>query len=211
MLAAFGETTPASVAAAVLAAGMLLRLVASTRLAALDVYARLDALGGAPALLTAACTAAVMVVTGISFSPVVFATATVLAATAAQLVHMFASRQRPNPYRTGEVIWATVQFNGRDSTGARSKQRPVLVMRDTGMGVDALYMTSRGDRYDGRDGWLRITGSWDRKGRPSWVDVTRRLTVPDRRIAQREAVLEPRQLTGVLTAARKRATVQERR
>lgn len=68
----------------------------------------------------------------------------------------------------GEVVWTWVPYTENDGRG---KDRPVLVIgRQDDERVYAVRLTSKS--RDGDRDFLGIgPGSWDSKGRPSWVDI----------------------------------------
>jgi hypothetical protein len=68
----------------------------------------------------------------------------------------------------GEVVWTWVPYAENDGRG---KDRPVLVIgRQSADRVYAVRLTSKA--HDGDRDFLAIgSGSWDARGRPSWVDV----------------------------------------
>lgn len=68
----------------------------------------------------------------------------------------------------GEVVWAWVPFQ-EDPT--RGKDRPLLIIAPADdQHVLAMKLTSRS--HDRERDYLGIgAGTWDRQGRPSWVDI----------------------------------------
>lgn len=88
----------------------------------------------------------------------------------------------------GEVVWTVVAYEDDPSS---SKDRPVLVVgRKDARTVLALMLSSQAKR-DGQDGWLSLgTGSWDARGRPSWVRLDRVLELDDDSIRREGAVLD---------------------
>ncbi|MFN2523574.1 MAG: type II toxin-antitoxin system PemK/MazF family toxin [Mycobacteriales bacterium] len=86
-----------------------------------------------------------------------------------------------------------------------SKDRPVLVVgRRDAYTVLALMLSSQAKR-DGQDGWLALgAGSWDARGRPSWVRLDRVLELADDSIRREGAVLDRSQFDRVAALLRER-------
>lgn len=110
---------------------------------------------------------------------------------------------RPDP---GEIVWAWVPYE-EDRT--RGKDRPVLVLAESGGRITALALTSkdhdRDERQEARAGrlWMDIgTGDWDRQGRPSEVRVNRVLDLSAHEVRREGAALHPDVFAAVYAAAR---------
>ncbi len=90
----------------------------------------------------------------------------------------------------GEIVWAWVPY---EEDPSRGKDRPVLVIGTEGSSLLSLMLTSR-DRNNGtsRDaGYLDIgTGSWDRQGRPSEVNLRRLIRLDPAEVRRIGAVLD---------------------
>lgn len=203
-----GGARLAVAAAAVGALCAVVRAASVSSLAAMGLWERWDRTSVGPAAGLVA-TWVVARRLGWEVWPLRAAAGVVLVAAAVAVGRRLRAGSARRRVEAGSVVWARVRFEGRDADGATSKVRPVLVVRDTGSALEVLYMTSRGDRYDGRDGWVRVTGSWHRD--PSWVDTTRRLRIPYRAVERDTGTLEGRQLRRVLEAARARSRVVQRR
>nr|WP_179435490.1 type II toxin-antitoxin system PemK/MazF family toxin [Microbacterium pseudoresistens] len=87
----------------------------------------------------------------------------------------------------GEIIWTWVPYAERDGRG---KDRPVLVIgRQSDDRVYAVKLTSKSHDHD-RD-YLSIgSGSWDREGRESWVDIDQLYSVHHRGMRREAASLD---------------------
>jgi hypothetical protein len=73
----------------------------------------------------------------------------------------------PDP---GEIVWTWVPYEERDGRG---KDRPVLIVAAEPDGaVLAVQLTSR-SHVDTTNSVPIGTGTWDPKGRPSWVGIER--------------------------------------
>lgn len=92
----------------------------------------------------------------------------------------------PDP---GEVVWAWVPYEDDYSQG---KDRPVLLIGNSGKRLLALMMTTR-DRNNGRESdpdYVDVgTGSWDAQGRASEVKVDRVLQLDPASIRRQGSVL----------------------
>lgn len=98
---------------------------------------------------------------------------------------------------SGEIIWTWVPYVENDGRG---KDRPVLVIgRHTSDRVYAVRMTSR-DRDGDRD-YLPIgSGSWDARGRESWVDIEQLYSVHHEGMRREAAVLDERRYARIADA-----------
>jgi hypothetical protein len=87
----------------------------------------------------------------------------------------------------GEVVWTWVPYTEKDGRG---KDRPVLVIgRQSGDRVYAVRLTSRGREGD-RDLLPIGAGSWDSRGRESWVDTDQLYSVHRSGMRREAAALE---------------------
>jgi hypothetical protein len=88
----------------------------------------------------------------------------------------------------GEIVWAWVPYEDRPGEG---KDRPVLVVcREGRRSVLGLALSSNPER-NGQHGWLALgTGSWDRRGRPSWIRLDRVVPLRDDEIRREGAMLD---------------------
>jgi hypothetical protein len=102
---------------------------------------------------------------------------------------------------TGEIVWTWVPYDERDGRG---KDRPVLVIaREDDDRVLAVRLTSR--PHDGDRDYLPIgAGSWDSKGRPSWVDVEQIYRVHREGMRREASVLDLDRFTSVAAALQQR-------
>lgn len=79
----------------------------------------------------------------------------------------------------GDVVWAQVRFQDRPK---ESKDRPVLVVGSDGDHLLVLTLTSRPRDPRHRE-WLDIgTGTWDPRGRTSWVRLHPYYRLPSNRL-----------------------------
>ncbi|MQS39588.1 type II toxin-antitoxin system PemK/MazF family toxin [Streptomyces katsurahamanus] len=90
----------------------------------------------------------------------------------------------PDP---GEIVWTWVPFEEGDGRG---KDRPVLIVaREEPGTLLAVQLSSK--RHDRDREWVPIgTGSWDREGRDSWVDLDRVLRVHERGMRREACALD---------------------
>ncbi len=87
----------------------------------------------------------------------------------------------------GEIVWAWVAYEEDASQG---KDRPLLVIGRDGERLQGLMLSSNSDRAGERH-WLSLgAGTWDGRGRPSWVRLDRVLEVAERGIRREGAVLD---------------------
>ena len=99
----------------------------------------------------------------------------------------------------GEVVWTWVAYEDDPSQG---KDRPVLVVGRSEVGVLALVLSSNADRQ-GQSHWLPLgSGAWDGEQRPSWVRLDRVLRMADDSIRREGAVLARSRFDEVATALR---------
>lgn len=88
---------------------------------------------------------------------------------------------------SGEVIWTWVPYEENDGRG---KDRPVLVIgRQSADRVYAVRMTSTRHDRD-RDFILIGSGSWDSRGRESWVDIEQLYSVHHDGMRREASVLD---------------------
>lgn len=86
----------------------------------------------------------------------------------------------------GEIVWTWVAYEEDPTQG---KDRPVLVVGRDGGTLLGLMLSSQSDR-DGDTNWVSIgSGSWDSKGRASWIRLDRVLDVPETGIRREGAIL----------------------
>ena len=108
---------------------------------------------------------------------------------------------KPDP---GEIVWAWVPY---EDDPAQGKDRPVLLIGREGNRLLALPLTTR-DRNNASSKDRRYvdigTGAWDRKGRPSEVNVDRVLRLEPSAIRRNGAVLHRAAFDAVLDAMRRR-------
>jgi hypothetical protein len=97
----------------------------------------------------------------------------------------------------GEIIWTWVPYDERDGRG---KDRPVLVIaREDHDWVYAVRLTSKS--HDGDRDYLALgSGSWDARGRPSWVDIEQIYRVHRTGVRREASVLEPDRFARVAAA-----------
>ncbi|MFI1865349.1 type II toxin-antitoxin system PemK/MazF family toxin [Streptomyces jumonjinensis] len=90
----------------------------------------------------------------------------------------------PDP---GEIVWTWVPFEEGDGRG---KDRPVLIVaREEPGTLLAVQLSSK--PHDRDREWVPIgTGSWDREGRDSWVDLDRVLRVHERGMRREACALD---------------------
>jgi hypothetical protein len=118
-----------------------------------------------------------------------------------------AVRYAPSPNglpEPGEVVWTWVTYEEDHSQG---KDRPVLLVGNTGDYLLGLMLTSKDHDRDGRyaDDYVDIgTGDWDRQGRPSEAKMDRILQVNPADIRREGAILDAGRFNLVATALRTR-------
>ncbi|WP_460795521.1 type II toxin-antitoxin system PemK/MazF family toxin [Microbacterium sp. GXF0217] len=97
----------------------------------------------------------------------------------------------------GEIIWTWVPYDENDGRG---KDRPVLVLGPQSTDrVYAVRMTSK--PHDGRRDYLSIgSGSWDREGRESWVDIEELYSVHHQGMRREAAILDRERYRRVTSA-----------
>jgi hypothetical protein len=102
----------------------------------------------------------------------------------------------------GEVVWAQVAF---EDDASAVKDRPLLIVgRKDASTVLGLMMSSQPKRPDQRS-WLALgVGSWDVRGRPTWVRLDRVLELSDRGIRREGAVLDKQRFADVARELRDR-------
>ena len=97
----------------------------------------------------------------------------------------------------GEIIWTWVPYDERDGRG---KDRPVLVIaRQDDDWVYVVRLTSKSHAGD-RDYLALGSGSWDARGRPSWVDIEQIYRVHRTGMRREASVLEPDRFARVAAA-----------
>lgn len=108
---------------------------------------------------------------------------------------------RPFP---GEIVWTWVAF---DQDSRHGKDRPVLVLAVDGARITALPLRTRNEdraHRERRAVWMDLgSGSWDRQGRTSEVQLNRVLTVSIYDVRRNGAELDPDLFEDVLRAARR--------
>lgn len=101
----------------------------------------------------------------------------------------------------GEIVWTWVPYQERDGRG---KDRPVLVIaRRDDQHVYAVKLTSVSHAAD-RDFLPIGTGSWDARGRESWVDVDQLYLVHRDGMRREAAVLDGARFARVADALHRR-------
>ena len=101
----------------------------------------------------------------------------------------------------GEVVWTWVAYEDDPSQG---KDRPVLVVGRSEVGVLALVLSSNADRQ-GQSHWLPLgSGAWDGEQRPSWVRLDRVLELHESALRREGAVLARPQFERVADELRRR-------
>jgi hypothetical protein len=101
----------------------------------------------------------------------------------------------------GEIVWTWVPYTENDGRG---KDRPVLVIgRQDADRVYAVRLTSKAHDGD-RDFLLIGTGSWDRQGRPSWIDIEQIYSVHADGMRREAAALDLDRFVRVADALHKR-------
>lgn len=108
----------------------------------------------------------------------------------------------PDP---GEVVWAWVPYEDDPSQG---KDRPVLVLEETGDGWTGLMLSSQDHDLDAADEarwgrhWMDVgTGGWDSQRRPSEVRLDRRIPLTRDAVRREGAALDPDVFAAVVAAA----------
>lgn len=104
----------------------------------------------------------------------------------------------PDP---GEIVWTWVPFEERDGRG---KDRPVVIVAaESGGTVLAVQLTSKD--HMGEAGYVYLgVGSWDRAGRPSWVDTDRVFRVHAGGMRREAASVDAARYAHIITALRAR-------
>ncbi|MFF2841674.1 type II toxin-antitoxin system PemK/MazF family toxin [Paenarthrobacter sp. NPDC057981] len=100
---------------------------------------------------------------------------------------------QPDP---GEIVWGWVPY---EEDHAQGKDRPVLLIGRDGKWLLGLMLTSK-DHDNGRraDDYVDIgSGPWDRRGRPSEVNVRRIIRLDPSAVRREGAVLGKRQFQEV--------------
>ncbi|MER7045108.1 type II toxin-antitoxin system PemK/MazF family toxin [Streptomyces jumonjinensis] len=102
-------------------------------------------------------------------------------------VHTSYAPDRDGDPDPGEIVWTWVPFEEGDGRG---KDRPVLIVaREEPGTLLAVQLSSK--RHDRDREWVPIgTGSWDREGRDSWVDLDRVLRVHERGMRREACALD---------------------
>lgn len=108
----------------------------------------------------------------------------------------------PDP---GEVVWAWVPYEDDPSQG---KDRPVLVLEESGDGWTGLMLSSQDHDRDASDEarwgryWMDVgTGGWDAQRRPSEVRLDRRIPLERHAVRREGAALDPQLFAAVVAAA----------
>ncbi len=107
----------------------------------------------------------------------------------------------PDP---GEVVWAWVPYEEDHSKG---KDRPVLLIGNSGQYLLGLMLTSRDHDLDGNRSAEYVdvgTGSWDRQRRPSEANLGRILQLTPDSIRREGAVLDRTHFDLVAAGLRRR-------
>lgn len=101
----------------------------------------------------------------------------------------------------GEVVWTLVAYEDDPSA---AKDRPVLIVgRKDARTVLALMLSSQAYRAQDTH-WMSLgTGTWDSRGRPSWVRLDRVLELGDSTIRREGAVLDAARFGQIAQALRK--------
>ncbi|MEV0948442.1 type II toxin-antitoxin system PemK/MazF family toxin [Rhodococcus sp. NPDC049939] len=87
----------------------------------------------------------------------------------------------------GEIVWTWTTYEEDPSQG---KDRPVLVVGRDGDTLLGLMLSSQ-SRHEGDQDWIAIgSGSWDSRGRPSWIRLDRVLDVPEAGIRREGAIMD---------------------
>jgi hypothetical protein len=88
----------------------------------------------------------------------------------------------------GEIVWTLVAYEDDPST---AKDRPVLIVgRKDARTVQALMLSSQAHRADDQN-WMPLgRGTWDSRGRPSFVRLDRVLELGEGTIRREGAVLD---------------------
>ncbi len=87
----------------------------------------------------------------------------------------------------GEIVWTWVEYEEENGDG---KDRPVLVVGRDKKTLLGLMLSSQSHRADDPH-WLRLgKGTWDSRGRVSYVRLDRVLEVPEQGIRREGAVLD---------------------
>jgi hypothetical protein len=112
----------------------------------------------------------------------------------------------PDP---GEVVWAWVPYEDDPSQG---KDRPVLVLEESGDGWTGLMLSSQDHDRDAADEarwgryWMDVgTGGWDAQRRPSEVRLDRRIPLERDAVRREGAALDPELFAAVVAAAAEHA------
>jgi hypothetical protein len=101
----------------------------------------------------------------------------------------------------GEIVWTWVPYAENDGRG---KDRPVLVIaRQSDDRVFAVRLTSKS--HEGDHDFLPIgPGSWDSRGRPSWVDIDQLYSVHAEGMRREASALDRERFVRVADALRSR-------
>jgi hypothetical protein len=110
---------------------------------------------------------------------------------------------RPDP---GEVVWAWVPY---EDDPTRGKDRPVLILGESGGRWLGLYLTSQDHDRDAADEarwgryWIDVgRGGWDREGRPSEARLDRLLVLEETGIRREGSAVDEAVFDQVVAAAR---------
>ncbi|MFL6158294.1 MAG: type II toxin-antitoxin system PemK/MazF family toxin [Marmoricola sp.] len=105
---------------------------------------------------------------------------------------------RPVP---GEIVWTWVAFEEGSRAG---KDRPVLVLAVDGARLTALPLRTRSDQQRRNQVWMDLSsGTWDRSGRASEVQLNRVLVVSVYDVRRNGAELDADLFDEVLRAGRR--------
>ncbi len=101
----------------------------------------------------------------------------------------------------GEVVWAWVPYEEGDGRG---KDRPLLVVGRHRGALLGLMLSSQPDHAGDRD-WVPVgSGTWDARGRASYVRLDRILEVAEHGIRREGAVLDRKRFDRVAAELRSR-------
>jgi hypothetical protein len=101
----------------------------------------------------------------------------------------------------GEIVWTWVPYTENDGRG---KDRPVLVIgRQDADRVYAVRLTSKAHEGD-RDFLAIGAGSWDARGRPSWIDIEQLYSVHTAGMRREAAALDLERFARVADALHRR-------
>jgi PemK-like, MazF-like toxin of type II toxin-antitoxin system len=116
-------------------------------------------------------------------------------------------RYAPSPNglpEPGEVVWTWVPYEEDHSQG---KDRPVLLVGNSGAYLLGIMLTSKDHDRDGRqdEDYLDIgTGAWDRQLRPSEAKLDRILQIDPADIRREGAILDAGRFSRIANALRTR-------